>query len=282
MAKTNEESKPLPTIWHVHDELWEKIKPILDEQDPPKPTGRKRIKARSALDAIIFRLRSGCQWNRLPQEFPDDSSVHRTFQRWERLKVWDCIWAALVASCFELGGVNWEWQAADTAMAKARMGGDDIGPNPTDRAKKGTKRSLLTEADGGPLAAVVAGANVHDTKLLSDTIEAVIVERPAPTEEAVQHLCLDKGYDNPTGHQAVADHRYVGHIRRIGEEKLDANRQKTYPARRWVVERTLAWLSKCRAILVRYDKKARNYLSLIKLACALLWYRRCWRLSVLR
>ena len=72
----------------------------------------------------------------------------------------------------------------------------------------------------------------------------------------------------------MAAHGYLGHIRRISEEKLDAQGVKRYPARRWVVERTLAWLSKCRAILMRYDKKASNYLGLVQLACALLWYRR--------
>ncbi len=132
------------------------------------------------------------------------------------------------------------------------------------------------------MAAVVSGANTHDTKLLNDTIEAVVVERPEPTEEKPQHLSLDKGYDNPTGHETVAKHGYTPHIRRIGEEKLDENKEKRHPARRWVVERTLAWLSKCRAILVRYDKKSQNYLALIKLACALLWYRRYDRLCLLR
>ena len=144
------------------------------------------------------------------------------------------------------------------------------------------KRSLLVEAAGGPLAVVVAGANVHDTKLLAATLAAIVVERPVPTQEAPQHLCLETAYDNPTGEAAVAAPHYVPHIRRIGQEKLDASGEKRYPARRWVVERTLAWLSKCRAILVRYDKKASNYLALIKLACMLIWYRRYVRLSVLR
>jgi len=144
------------------------------------------------------------------------------------------------------------------------------------------KRSLLVEASGGPLAVVVGAANTHDTKLLSATLDAVVVERPQPSAEKPQHLSLDKGYDNPTGRQAVADHHYTPHIRRIGEEKLDENREKKHPARRWVVERTLAWLSKCRAILVRYDKKAQNYLALLKLACGLIWYRRYNRLSLSR
>ena len=143
------------------------------------------------------------------------------------------------------------------------------------------KRSLLVERTGGPLAVVVAGANVNDCKLLAQTIDAIVVERPKPTAENPQHLCLDKGYDNPTGHAAIAEHAYVPHIRRIGEEKRNPTGEKTFPARRWVVERTLAWLSKCRAILVRYDTKASNYLALLKLACALIWYRRIHQLCLL-
>lgn len=152
---------------------------------------------------------------------------------------------------------------------KARFGGDHVGPNPTDRAKPGVKRSILVEADGGPLSVVIDGANRHDTKMLAATLEAIIVERPEPSEDQPQHLCLDKAYDNPTGHETVERFGYVGHIRRIGEEKLDA--EKTHPARRWVVERTLSWLSKCRGLLVRYEKQAKNFLAMLQLACALLW-----------
>ncbi len=165
---------------------------------------------------------------------------------------------------------------------QSSFGGDLIGRNPMDWGKAGSKRSLLVEADGGPLSVIVAGANVHDTKLLEATIEAIVVERPQPTAESPQNLCLDKAYDNPTGHRVVPAYGYRGHIRRIGEEKLNEQGEKTRPARRWVVERTLGWLSKCRAILVRYDKKAKNYLALLQLACALIWYRRWWRLRVLR
>jgi putative transposase len=156
------------------------------------------------------------------------------------------------------------------------------GPNPTDRGKPGTKKSLLVEAEGGPLAVTIEGANVHDCKLLKATLEAVVVSRPKPDEEAPQNLCLDKGYDNPTGRAAAEGAGYTPHIRRIGEEKLDKKGRKRHPARRWVVERTIGWLQKCRAILVRYDKNWENYLGLIQLACGLLWYRRRHRLSLLR
>lgn len=140
---------------------------------------------------------------------------------------------------------------------------------------------MIVDGDGGPPGVVVAGANVHDTKLLQATIEAIVVQRPDP-ELNEQHLCLDKGFDNPTGHAAAEGAHYLPHIRRIGEEKLDNRGKKKHPARRWVVERTLAWLNRCRAILVRYAKKSSNYLGLIMIACILLWYRRAHRLGVLR
>jgi putative transposase len=129
--------------------------------------------------------------------------------------------------------------------------GDLVGPNPTDRAKNGVKRSILVEADGGPLSAIIAGAHVPDFKLLEATLDAAVVERPAPNEQAPQQLCLDKGYDNAPVREIVEERSYISHIRRIGEEKFDDGGVKRYRARRWVVERTLGWLSKCRAILIR-------------------------------
>jgi putative transposase len=139
----------------------------------------------------------------------------------------------------------------------------------------------MVEADGGPVSVVVAGASVPDLQLLAATVEALIVTRPWPTPEHPQHLCLDKGYDADTADKVVAQYGYQGHIRRKREATVSRD-QRTYPPRRWVVERTLAWLSKCRSILVRYTKKAGNYLAMIQLACILLWYRRLDRLTVLR
>ena len=218
----------LETIWEVPDELWERVEPIILEADPPKARGRKRVDPRQMLNGIIFRLRSGCQWNRLPKELGDDSTIHRTFQRWVERGVLHRMWGALVEGCEELDGVDWEWQAADGGS----FWGGLIGPNPTDRGKAGSKRSLLVDGEGGPSSITVAGANVHDAKLLEATLDAIVVKRPQPTEEEPQHLCLDKGYDNPSGRRAAARHDYQAHVQRIGEEKLDASGPKRYPARR--------------------------------------------------
>lgn len=152
-----------------------------------------------------------------------------------------------------------------------------MGPNPTDRGKPGVKQSLLVEADGGPLAIVIAGANIPDAQLLAETLEAVVLERPEPEPDFEQHLCLDKGFDNDTGWGTCIDHDYVPHITLIRDERPP--RPKRYKPRRWVVERTFAWLSKCRGILIRYEKKAENYLGFLQLACGLLWFRRLHHLG---
>jgi transposase len=129
------------------------------------------------------------------------------------------------------------------------------------------------------LGVVLAAANVNDQQLLRQTIEAVVIERPEPTPAEPQHLCLDASYDNPTGRAAAAAGQYTPHIVPVRKEKRSQTRKRGYKARRWVVERTFAWLCKCRGILVRYDKKDENFLGLIQLACALFWYRRLYRLG---
>jgi len=123
MATDRESNQELDTIWEVPDGLWQRCEAVLAECDPPKREGRRRIDQRQALNGIIFRLRSGCQWNRLPRQYGDDSSVHRTFQRWGKLGVFAQLWALLQQECDELGGVDWQWQSADGAMGKARLGG---------------------------------------------------------------------------------------------------------------------------------------------------------------
>lgn len=130
MAKRKKAVEPLPTIWEVNDELWGIIQDILQELDPPGRTGRPRSDQRQSLNGVIYVMRSGCQWNQLPRQFGDDSSVHRTMQRWIAKGVLQRIWAVLVENCQELGGVDWEWQSADGAMGKARFGGTRSVPIP--------------------------------------------------------------------------------------------------------------------------------------------------------
>ena len=123
MARKKKAVEPLPTIWRVDDALWEQAEQVLAEFDPPAQFGPERIDQRKALDGVIYRMRSGVQWNHLPKEFGDDASVHRTFQRWVQRGVIGRLWALLVQGCAELAGVDWQWQSFDCATGKARHGG---------------------------------------------------------------------------------------------------------------------------------------------------------------
>ena len=123
MGRRRKVREPLPPIWRLSDEQWSMVEPILAEHDPPAGKGPARVEQRPVVDAVIFRLRTGCQWNWLPREYPDDSTVHRHFQRWVERGVLDRIWAVVQEACEDLGGCDWEWQAADCALGKARKGG---------------------------------------------------------------------------------------------------------------------------------------------------------------
>ena len=98
-------SPPFENLWEISDGLWAQIQPVLLAADPPKATGRKRVDQRRMLDGIVYKFVSGCQWNRLPKELGDDSTIHRTYQRWVSLGVFERVWAMLEAESEELGGV---------------------------------------------------------------------------------------------------------------------------------------------------------------------------------
>ena len=125
-GRNRKRTETVPTIWEVPDDLWAVIAAAIAELDPPRRGGRRRIDQRAAFNAIIFRLRTGCQWNRLPKEFPNDSSVHRTFQRWLAQGVLDRVWASVA----EAAGIAWEHQVIDATLGKARMGGTWLDPIP--------------------------------------------------------------------------------------------------------------------------------------------------------
>ncbi len=138
---TTDEAKPEPTIWTVPDDLWEIIEEILDREYPKHPQDRKRVSLRPVLDGVLHKLRTGCQWNRIPKEYGDDSTIHRHFTAWCELGIFEEIWRQLLLRCESLGGIDWEWQSADGSMGKAigksKCPEDAVGSNPTDRGKKG-------------------------------------------------------------------------------------------------------------------------------------------------
>ena len=151
--------------------------------------------------------------------------------------------------------------------------GKKTGPNPTDRGKSGVKRSLLTEGHGVPIGLAIEGANRHDMKLGRPTLESIIVERPEPTEEHPQGMCLDKGYDYDDTRDLIREFGFTAQVRARGEEAKALKREAGFKARRWVVERTHSGMNRFRRILIRWEKKVENYFGMLHLVCAFITYR---------
>jgi len=148
---------------HLPNEWWAKVKPLLPAGKPhPLGCHRPRVDDRRAMDAIFYRLRTGCQWKALDATgICSSRSAHRRFQEWTQAGVFGEWWAQGLLTYDEFKGIEWEWQAMDGAMTKAPLGQEQTGPNPTDRAKRGVKRSLLVEGHGLPIGLAVEGANRH-------------------------------------------------------------------------------------------------------------------------
>jgi transposase len=131
----------------------------------------------------------------------------------------------------------------------------------------------LTEGQGVPIGLAVEGANRNDMKLVRKTLESIVVERPEPTEEEPQGMCLDKGYDFQEVRDILQEFGFTAHIHSRGEEAKAIKAEAGKRARRWVVERTHSWMNRFRRILVRWEKKAQNYIAFLHFACALIAFR---------
>ena len=132
------------------------------------------------------------------------------------------------------------------------------------------KRHILTDGRGVPISALITCANVHDKWMVAPVLDAVPL-RTSRGPRRPKHLCLDKGYDYADVEAAVRKRRIIPHIRRRGEQPL-VGCTKGKP-RRWVVERTNSWHNRYRGLLVRWERKASNYLAMLQLACGLIAYQ---------
>jgi len=262
------------TIWHIPNDLWSLIAPLLGPEKQPGTRGRKPTPFRLVFDAIVYVLRTGCQWQALPRaEYAPASTIHGVYRKWVKAGVFAQAWQVLLNYYDQRLGIDWKWQALDGAITKAPLGGEATGASPVDRGKSGTKRSLLCDRRGAPLSVVVTGANTHDKVVALETLDGIIVERPEKLIYRLHHLCLDKGYDYADVIAGVLARDYILHLKKRGQDDKPVDGAKKYPARRWVVERTHSWMNRFRRLLIRWEKKVENYKALLHLACVLILYR---------
>jgi putative transposase len=256
--------------FHLPRPLWRKLKKCLPERKRSKRGGRPPCPDRAVMNALWYVLWTGCQWKALHRTWfgVSASAVHARFQRWRRLGVFEKMMTFLAKHYGKRRKVKWKWQSLDSKSCPAPLGGEGTGRNPTDRGKRGSKIHLLVDKRGAPLSVIIGGANRHDKTAAVDVLVTVAVERPSKP----QHLCADAAYDSADVQDFAVLEGYTPHIkpnkRRGKEPKPQGLGETIYPARRWVVERTLSWLTKRRSVRTRWSKKAANWLAFVHFACA--------------
>jgi transposase len=261
-------------IFHLSDKFWNKIKHLIPQVENKKRPGRPRMDDRKALDAIFYVLRTGCQWNAIDRELGASSTVHDRFKFWVKRGFFKALWKQELLDYDARIGVKWEFQIIDGCQVMAPLAGECTGASYKHRGKTGTNRSLLTDEKGIPIGLVIERANLNDFKLTLDTLKSIIIDRPAPTKLQEQHFFADKGYDYAEVDLTVAQWGYTAHISRRGVDVNIMEIPPKYRAKRWVVERSHAWLNKFRRLLIRWEKKSDHYLAMLHFACAMICFRK--------
>ena len=253
------------------DALWERLESLL----PPMKVrrfrfpGRKPLTHRQALTGILFVLRTGIRWNDLPCELGcgSGSACRKRLQEWQQLGVWDRLHHLLLEELQEADQLDWSRAAVDSTFARALGGGEDTGPNPTDRGRKGSKQHAVVDAQGIPLSAEVTAANVPDVKELLDVVDAIepVAGKVGRPKQRPEKMYADRAYDSDP------------HREELRQRSIDPQVARRHTAHgsglgvfRWVVERFFSWLHRYRKLRLRTDWYSSNHHGLLKLACSLI------------
>jgi len=261
--------KPLVT-----DALWERIQPLLPAPPPRRFRfpGRKALDYRKILTGILFVLKTGIAWDDLPAELGCGcgKTCHRYLRRWHQAGVWLQLHALLLAELNGADAIDWERALIDASFAKAPEGGEDTGPNPTDRGKSGSKHHVLTDAQGIPLNATVTAANVNEVTQVLQVLTGMppVGGKPGPKRQKPERLQGDEGY-----HSGPV--RWL--LRWLGITPVLAERGREHGSGlgvlRWFVERTISWLHAFGRLRRRLDRLTEIQEAFLRLGCAVICMR---------
>ncbi len=256
----------------LSDEQWLWIEPFVKIERASK--GRPRANEREVFEAVLFMLHTGIQWRFLPAGFPPKSTVHDYLKLWCQRDAFRLLFANLVNRMFELGRLELNKGFIDATFAAAKGGGEAVGLT---KKGKGTKIQIATDAQGVPLAVSVDSAGTGEVQMVQETMEFMNeAHRP-------RKLVGDKAYDcdaldimlDDLGIEMISPHR---RNRKPENRTQDGRKLKIYK-HRWIVERTIAWLTSHRRLLVRHEKIAPLYLAFANLGCFMIVLKKiqpCW------
>ena len=224
--------------------------------------GRKRkMNTAQVLDRILYVCKTGCQWSQLPVEGASYKTVYHYFSLWSKARLFENVFYTLANAASSTGRGA---LVLDTSFVKNVHGSDVLGPNPTDRGRKGSKLSLLTDSKGTPLCAVLHKANKNDALTLKHTLETF--KRKVSSHDNFSSLLADKGYD-------------ASHCRTVCEQhnltpRIPKRRTTDFFPGRYVVEQTFGLLDQFRRVRVRYETLSRNFKSMHFFALSIIVARR--------
>ncbi|WP_169332987.1 IS5 family transposase, partial [Nocardia veterana] len=257
----------------VPDELWELAEPLLPEFSPrPQGGGVAPVDQRAVFTAVVYVLTSGCAWRMLPGSFGVSvPTAHRRFTVWTEAGVWRRLHRAVLDELGSRGLIDWSRVVVDAASGPGEKRGSLTGPNPTDRGKPGSKQHILSDRAGIPLAVAVSAANVHDSQALTALVKAIpaVRSRRGPRRRRPGKLHADKAYDQPALRDWVREHGIAVRIARKGIESTER-----LGRHRWVIERTVSWLTGYHRLNIRYDRKGTHYLAFLTLAATLTGFKK--------
>jgi transposase len=258
----------------VPDELRALVEPLI----PPRKTrpqggGMSRVDDRAVFTSIVFVLTSGCAWRHLPPSFGVTvPTAHRRFTEWTAVGLWRDVHRAVLDELGGKGMIDWSRAGLDGASVRAKKkGGGLTGPSPVDRGKPGPKIHALSDRAGLPLTGGISAANTHDSHPLKPLVNAIpaIRSRRGPRRRKPAKLHANKAYDIP----ALRDWlRLRGIIPRIARKGIESGDK--LGKHRWVIERTIAWLTGYRRLTIRYERKPSHCLAFLTLGAAITCYKK--------
>jgi transposase len=258
----------------VIDAAWAAVEHLLPRRpvdDHPLGCHRPRIADKVCFTGIVYRLALGCSWvdaGRLVGV--GQATLRRRRDEWADAGVFDALVNEAIAGYDRIRGLDLSEVSVDGSLHKAPCGGEGTGPNPTDRAKKGWKWSIASEAAGIPIGWAIDGANRHDIRLLGPTLDTVSARG---LDLDIDTLHLDRGYDANTVRTDLAareiDEAVIARRRRRGEPKI-AGKRPLLLGLRWTVERTNSWLSNHGQLRRNTDRCSSHRLAQLALAIVLI------------
>jgi putative transposase len=246
------------------DRQWECIK---DHIPAAKPGGRPRsLEMRQVVNAILYLLKSGCQWRMLPRDYPNCKSVYDYFRRWRDDGTWKRIHDTLRAELRRRLGRHKHATAGclDSQSVKTSAGAGERGYD-SGKNVKGRKRHILVDTLGLLMAVVVTAASVSDPAGAKQ-----LFKRLGGTGKKLRKICVDGTYRGKLV-LWVAEHLWF-----MLEPVLRTDEVKGFLVlpRRWVVERTFGWLTQCRRLSKDYEVLPKSSEALIYIAMTRIMVRR--------